>query len=862
MKKYLLISLSLIALLSSCSTEEEVSRSSFMSLSFETFVGKGTSTRVSSRTDFAEGDNFGVIAYRHGADPWADGVTKKLFMDNVKVTRQGGEWTYAPTRYWEEGVNHTFLAYSPYNEDYMLNGQQLVNIATADAVSAQVDLLYSIPDVGSKDLVWAEGQKVVMTFRHALSQIRLSASTDQDYTGYYGVTIRKVELAGIQNMGTLNLDASDVSVSPWNYQGSSGGYVAHTADLTVALSTEETLLNAGDNLFMQMPQEIPDAETASFKITYDIVATEAGNASNSRNGLVTTVPIPAITWEHNRIYHYKIQMNLLQLLGLKSIEVGEPDVVEWETGGEIKLPADLTVTIVPTTSGDTEQEGTGSATLGITKSNAAGQIQAIKIVNPEKNDQWIVEVGPELTDDAAVATLAEKKEPASWLKVSKGTGKADASKLYGKEDAEIQIKIVEANTSAQSRKAEVTIRRALSGVTRIVVTQEEAPAAIIEANSTQFPMEGRSNQLTIINPASSSAWSLSLSEGADTWLSLQDEDGNPVTQGTAGQVVNAVAAANHTASVRTATITLTREAQEPVLVEVTQAAPEPMSVSATDFSFSYLAGSQTLTITNPEAGKEGFTWTLAGTSPDWLTVSPTAGTTDKTGKLTFTTLLNTASIARTPAAFTLQRVGQADIPITVSQEGAPVTVLSATALTATYAAQTKTFNVTSPAGIPWSLANSAASWIEASPASGSGNATVNLVLKANTSSTASRGGIVTLTRDGQSPLVLTVTQEATPAQKTTVSPTNIKGVPSSSWSSTITVTAAPGMTWTATVDAPTFGLYPYLFINTKGTKQITQTGSATFKLITPGLPSTGSYIGIVYIKDEQGKTAITIALAA
>ena len=92
MKKQLLITLSLIALLSSCSTEEEVDRPSFKALSFETFVGKGTPTRAVAKTDFAEGDDFGVIAYRHGTDPWTDGVAKELFMDNVEVTRQGGEW--------------------------------------------------------------------------------------------------------------------------------------------------------------------------------------------------------------------------------------------------------------------------------------------------------------------------------------------------------------------------------------------------------------------------------------------------------------------------------------------------------------------------------------------------------------------------------------------------------------------------------------------------------------------------------------------------------------------------------------------------------------------------------------------------
>ena len=860
MKTNLFIGMSLMAVLSGCVTEEEIGQSEFKALSFETFVGKGT-TRAIPQTAFADGDNFGVIAYTHGAEPWKDGIAKTKFMDNVKVSRESGTWTYSPTKYWEEGTKHTFFAYSPYDGDYIFADEQIIGIATAANASDQVDLLYSIPETGSEDLEWTEGKKVVMTFRHALSQIRISAATDQDYSGYYTATIKKVELKGIGDVGNLNLNTADAETSPWSGQGikdAAAGYVASTGTLAIPLTDTETLLNADDNLFMLLPQEIANTETATLEITYDIRAEAAGNASNNETDKVTVIKIPMITWEHNRIYNYKIKMDLQQLLNLKPVEIAEPEIVEWEVGGETKLPEDLTVTIVPSATGDAEQIGKGNATLGITKGNEAGGTQTVKITNPEKADQWIVEVGPEITD-ATVTTRAGKEPPADWLKVCKEGDTEGVSKLYGKEDATVQIKITEANSSLKQRKAEVVIKRALSGVTRIVVTQEKAPAALIEANSTQFTMEGETNRLTIINTANAS-WTLSKSKEAD-WLSLEDKNGSPVTSGTAGQVVMAKAAPNYTTAVRTAVITLEREGQDPVLVEVTQAVSEPMIVSETNFLFPYSKASKTLTISNPEGEKSDFRWTLEGTVPDWLKISQTQGTaTTSAEKVVFETVaINENTAPRSPATFTLTRQGQEDILITVNQEGAVASTLSATAISADYSAQNKTFNVISPAGIPWTLSSNS-SWMTFNPASGTGTAAINIAITENTSTTA-RDGTVTLTRSGQSPVTLTLTQGGKPAIKTSINPTTINERGSQSWTKVVTVTAAPGTTWKAAIDpaAASFKLYPYLFFS-NNEKSITGTGSGSFTLKTPSIPSGDSYIAIIRIT-SPGNDEIKLVVA-
>lgn len=859
MKKHLLIGLSLMAVLSGCSTDEEVGRSQYKALSFETFVGKGT-TRVLPQTAFAEGDNFGVIAYRHGTASWADGIEAELFMDNIPVTMAGGSWSYAPTKYWKENANHTFFAYSPYNAGYALDPgakTKLMGFVTADNTAAQVDLLYAFPEAGSsKDLQWEEERKVVMTFRHALSQIRLSASTDQDYSGYYTATVRKVSLVGIYNTGDLNLGVADVETSPWSNQGSSlsEGYTVSTGDLDIPISEAETLLNGGENLFMQVPQTIAPGGTMTFKITYDITANAAGNESNAGNGKETIIKIPVITWEHNRIYHYKIKMDLQQLLNLKPIEVAEPDVIEWEQGSETKLPEDLTVTITPSAADDTEQTGTGNAVLGITKNNEAGQTQKVHIANPEKNDQWIVEVGPEITTPDIPATRADKELPASWLKVCTVNGDTygnEANKLYGNEDADILIKITEQNLLGTPRQAEVIIRRALSGVTRILVTQAKAAAAYIEANSTQFIMEGGENQLTVVNP-SKEQWTLSLSEGADSWLSLLDKDGAAVTTGTDGQAVKVKALPNNTSSVRKATITLKRNGQDDVLVEVTQAAPQPMTVSENSFAFDYSGGSRTLTINNPESGKTGFDWTLQqGQQFDWLTVSPVTGS-GKADKVTISTKnVNTSSAARS-ASFTLHRTGQpSDITIHVTQAGAPATTLSPASLSVDYGAQMCMLAVTSPAGIPWSISSNQ-NWATLNSASGNGSAPVVLNVSQNPNTT-SRTVTVTLTRTGQNPVTMTLTQTGMP-DVLTATPQKYAQKPANG-TYTFHIVAPENKSWTAEISGNPYPLGNYMSFSSTQAKQwnTSGTGSKELEVYVTGTNAQTSGIGIIKIVPTGGE---------
>lgn len=326
--------------------------------------------------------------------------------------------------------------------------------------------------------------------------------------------------------------------------------------------------------------------------------------------------------------------------------------------------------------------------------------------------------------------------------------------LYGKADTDILIKITESNLSGKPRQAEITIRRTLSDVTRIVVTQEKAGAATLTASLTHFPVTGGESKLTITNP-SNEQWKLSKSEGAE-WLSFIDESGQVVTSGTSGLVVTAVAAANTITETRTAAITLSRTGQEDVTVDVTQDALvlQPLTASPTSATFNYLGGNFTVTINNPEYNRDGYKWSLKGL-PDWLSANKTQEESTDTAQetLVLTAQVNPNPNARTTDGFTIERGGQTPIPITVTQTGAAATTVSATQVVATAAGTTQTVAISGPKGIPWTLTGYLLDgWASFSPASGDGNGTITVTISPG----GFNGGSIYLDRAGQARITITL----------------------------------------------------------------------------------------------------------
>ena len=132
-------------------------------------------------------------------------------MDGVKVTRDGGSWTYSPEAYWP--VNPiNFYAFSPdITNSPDIKGMEGGNIP--DYLNpGNIDLLYSV-----KTNVTQQAAPVLLNFRHALSKISVMlSSTNQRIT----VKVGQILLNNIYLQGTFNFPTSSTLASTPDVVGS------------------------------------------------------------------------------------------------------------------------------------------------------------------------------------------------------------------------------------------------------------------------------------------------------------------------------------------------------------------------------------------------------------------------------------------------------------------------------------------------------------------------------------------------------------------------------------------------------------------------------------------------------------------
>lgn len=127
-----------------------------------------------------------------------------VLMDGVKVTRQGGSWTYSPEAYWPVNpVN--FYAYSPdINVTSDITGEGGGHIP-GYICSGDVDLLYSV----RKDVV-QQAAPVALNFRHALSKVNVLMSSKNPRIQ---VVVSYISLRNIYYEGSFDFPQSSTLAS-------------------------------------------------------------------------------------------------------------------------------------------------------------------------------------------------------------------------------------------------------------------------------------------------------------------------------------------------------------------------------------------------------------------------------------------------------------------------------------------------------------------------------------------------------------------------------------------------------------------------------------------------------------------------
>ena len=210
MKKALL-SFAICALaLSACTSEDVLSEGpQSNAITFKNVVNKNSRALTS--------DNFGLFYvfgyYTKGAD-----LNSRLnIFTDTPVTKSGNDWTSAINRYWIEGANYSFYAYSCENKhiapDYggpsidKNDGTFRLNYTCHSEGGTSHDLVFaSATDVVGKE---TGNEPVSLQFKHILSKVNLNFVSE--FPEGYIVEISNISIENFQNTGTFTANKKSVS---------------------------------------------------------------------------------------------------------------------------------------------------------------------------------------------------------------------------------------------------------------------------------------------------------------------------------------------------------------------------------------------------------------------------------------------------------------------------------------------------------------------------------------------------------------------------------------------------------------------------------------------------------------------------
>ena len=246
MKKYLILFAAAVLSLAACNKQEAPTAPAAnapAAIAFDGYLNRGVATRSGAAglmdATLLQTQGFGVFGYYTDFNAYDDQATPN-FMYNQKVTYSGGNWEYAPVKYWpneygDKAVSDdidkvSFFAYAPYvdvtpstgkveDATYGITGMNR-NSASGDPIlkyigsfdpTKSVDLCWGVAataDAAAWSIVqtgaaqtpaiaagkpWIDvqrpadptaGQKLKFTFEHALSQLNVQIDADVDVTAH------------------------------------------------------------------------------------------------------------------------------------------------------------------------------------------------------------------------------------------------------------------------------------------------------------------------------------------------------------------------------------------------------------------------------------------------------------------------------------------------------------------------------------------------------------------------------------------------------------------------------------------------------------------------------------------------------
>ena len=256
--------------------------------------------------------DFNVYAYSNPTTGYTGGGS--VYIKDQKVSLTDGVWS-AGKYYWPKNAYLNFVAYAP--NSALTNGLSVVTEAQTKTDAGNLVLSYTVPENSQQDILyseWALDQTaasnvttsvgtaytgVDIAFHHALAQVNFTIKGGPIAINDSRVKIQKVDLVGLNNVGTLTVAYTDDA----EWTGLSGNATYNIWNTTAVLTENGTSAK-----FILLPQTL----TANTKlvVTYQL-------PSDDTNGYtVYTVDVPLHTaksgedtigaWEMEKNYIYTV----------------------------------------------------------------------------------------------------------------------------------------------------------------------------------------------------------------------------------------------------------------------------------------------------------------------------------------------------------------------------------------------------------------------------------------------------------------------------------------------------------------------------------------------------------------------------
>ncbi|MDE5843849.1 MAG: fimbrillin family protein [Muribaculaceae bacterium] len=255
------------------------------------------SDKPESRGSLTSNDNissFGVFAAYRSDNQTLDELSPD-YMYNLEITASNN-WMPTSEYMWPGSGNLHITAYSPFtatvNESGITRlpaltdkGELTMQYIVPATVSNQIDLMTATPTDASSS-------PCKLQFNHVLTSIKFETGAEM-----YPVTIEKIEISGVANEGTLNLETSKWS----DITGEASFSVEPAKELTAADGSQyvapNTPLTNADETFILIPQSLKEGALLSITLNYQ------GKESTF------TTSLEGITWEEGTTVTYHLSIN-------------------------------------------------------------------------------------------------------------------------------------------------------------------------------------------------------------------------------------------------------------------------------------------------------------------------------------------------------------------------------------------------------------------------------------------------------------------------------------------------------------------------------------------------------------------------